>query len=224
MVELRLRRLLLPELQGETWSISGGGERYNRWWGENHIGDGLVQKFGNSNTGALPRYRTYLTPSSLHALACLCRREGGRRSGVAGPGLRVYSRCLPPPVLGDPLSNPARPAPKPQIPAPDAPPLAEARTNRTAVCNNPPARPPDHPPAVGEHWDVTEQMDTYYNPIPHFGYNLALEHSPQASTQSGAVMGRWSQATQTCLCVQVRPRVAEHVTRVTAIVGYVPVW
>ncbi|KAL4436405.1 hypothetical protein ABPG77_009967 [Micractinium sp. CCAP 211/92] len=32
---------------------------------------------------------------------------------------------------------------------------------------------------TGEHWDVTEQMDTYYNPIPHFGYNLALEHSPQ---------------------------------------------
>ena len=22
-------------------------------------------------------------------------------------------------------------------------------------------------------------MDTYYNPIPHFGYKLALEHSPQ---------------------------------------------
>ena len=22
---------------------------------------------------------------------------------------------------------------------------------------------------TGEHWDVTEQMDTYYNPVPHFG-------------------------------------------------------
>lgn len=22
-------------------------------------------------------------------------------------------------------------------------------------------------------------MDTYYNPIPHFGYDLALSHSPQ---------------------------------------------
>lgn len=21
----------------------------------------------------------------------------------------------------------------------------------------------------GEYWDTTEQMDTYYNPIPHFG-------------------------------------------------------
>ena len=32
---------------------------------------------------------------------------------------------------------------------------------------------------TGEHWDVVEQMDTYYNPIPHFGYDLALRHSPQ---------------------------------------------
>ena len=32
---------------------------------------------------------------------------------------------------------------------------------------------------TGEHWDTTEGMDTYYNPIPHFGYDLALAHSPQ---------------------------------------------
>ncbi|KAK9807824.1 hypothetical protein WJX72_010336 [[Myrmecia] bisecta] len=32
---------------------------------------------------------------------------------------------------------------------------------------------------TGEHWDVSEEMDTYYNPIPHFGYRLALNHSPQ---------------------------------------------
>ena len=32
---------------------------------------------------------------------------------------------------------------------------------------------------AGENWDVSEQMDTYYNPVPHFGYRLALEHSPQ---------------------------------------------
>jgi hypothetical protein len=32
---------------------------------------------------------------------------------------------------------------------------------------------------AGEQWDVTERMDTYYNPIPHFGYDLALAHSPQ---------------------------------------------
>ena len=60
--------------------MDGSGHRYQRWWGENHFGDGSVQKFGNSTTG--------------------------------------------------------------------------------------------------EHWDVVEQMDTYYNPIPHFGYRLALDHSP----------------------------------------------
>ena len=32
---------------------------------------------------------------------------------------------------------------------------------------------------AGEQWDSTEEMDTYYNPIPHFGYDLALAHSPQ---------------------------------------------
>lgn len=52
------------------------------------------------------------------------------------------------------------------------------------MCRLPP--PPPFPPAVGEHWDVTEQMDTYYNPIPHFGYNLALEHSPQVEVEPRA--------------------------------------
>jgi hypothetical protein len=32
---------------------------------------------------------------------------------------------------------------------------------------------------TGESWDDTIGMDTYYNPIPHFGYDLALAHSPQ---------------------------------------------
>lgn len=31
----------------------------------------------------------------------------------------------------------------------------------------------------GEYWDNTEHMDTYYEPVPHFGYDLALAHSPQ---------------------------------------------
>ena len=31
--------------------MSGGGEAYNRYWGENHFGDGYVQRFGHSNTG-----------------------------------------------------------------------------------------------------------------------------------------------------------------------------
>lgn len=66
--------------QGETWSVGAEGDRYSRWWGENHFGNGWVQKYGNSTTG--------------------------------------------------------------------------------------------------EHWDASEQMDTYYNPIPHFDYRLALLHSP----------------------------------------------
>ena len=35
-----------------------------------------------------------------------------------------------------------------------------------------------HTRCAGEQWDVSEQMDTYYNPIPHFDYRLALNHSP----------------------------------------------
>lgn len=68
-------------LQGETWSISPTGERFQRWWGEDHHGEGSVRLHGHSTTG--------------------------------------------------------------------------------------------------ENWDVMEHMDTYYNPIPHFGYELALSHSPQ---------------------------------------------
>jgi len=30
----------------------------------------------------------------------------------------------------------------------------------------------------GEAWDASEQMDTYYNPIPHFTYRMAVDHSP----------------------------------------------
>lgn len=66
---------------GETWSVSAAGDRFNRWWGEDHYGDGSVRKHGHST--------------------------------------------------------------------------------------------------AGEAWDAVEQMDTYYNPIPHFGYELALAHSPQ---------------------------------------------
>ncbi len=33
-------------------------------------------------------------------------------------------------------------------------------------------------PCAGEHWDFSEQMDTYYNPVPHFTYKMALDHSP----------------------------------------------
>lgn len=40
-------------------------------------------------------------------------------------------------------------------------------------------------------------MDTYYNPIPHFGYDLALAHSPQLKgvptlpRDSGGLEGGW---------------------------------
>ena len=30
----------------------------------------------------------------------------------------------------------------------------------------------------GESWDVVEQMDTYYNPRPHFTFEMARDHSP----------------------------------------------
>ena len=32
---------------------------------------------------------------------------------------------------------------------------------------------------AGEQWDVSEEMDTYYNPIPVGGYDWAVNHSPQ---------------------------------------------
>ena len=65
---------------GEVWSVDGSGHRYQRWWGEAHIGDGRVRRYGHSTSG--------------------------------------------------------------------------------------------------EQWDDTISMDTYYNPIPHFGYSHALAHSP----------------------------------------------
>ncbi|PNW83327.1 hypothetical protein CHLRE_05g248000v5 [Chlamydomonas reinhardtii] len=65
---------------GEVWSAGGGGERYNRWWNEEHYGDGRVRRWGNSTSG--------------------------------------------------------------------------------------------------EYWDGVEHMDTYYNPVPHFGFSHAVGHSP----------------------------------------------
>ena len=69
------------EKTGEVWSAGADGGRYQRWWGEDHLGGGRVRRHGHS-TG-------------------------------------------------------------------------------------------------GEHWDDTIDMDTYYNPVPHFGFKLALDHSPQ---------------------------------------------
>lgn len=45
---------------------------------------------------------------------------------------------------------------------------------------------------AGEYWDQEEQMDTYYNPIPHFDYRLALQHSPQLRNVGTLPRGRQS--------------------------------
>ncbi len=38
--------------------------------------------------------------------------------------------------------------------------------------------PAPHVLRAGEYWDNVEHMDTYYNPIPHFGFHHAVAHSP----------------------------------------------
>ena len=52
--------------QGETWTLSAGGERYQRWWGEDHFGNGWVRKHGNSTTGARRRALLLLTQGIHH--------------------------------------------------------------------------------------------------------------------------------------------------------------
>ncbi|CAI9260503.1 unnamed protein product [Lactuca saligna] len=37
--------------QGETWHVSPAGERWSRTWGEEHLGNGKVHKYGKSTTG-----------------------------------------------------------------------------------------------------------------------------------------------------------------------------
>ena len=37
--------------QGEWWTVDAGGQRYQRWWGEDHFGNGWVRKHGHSTTG-----------------------------------------------------------------------------------------------------------------------------------------------------------------------------
>ena len=32
---------------------------------------------------------------------------------------------------------------------------------------------------TGDRWDATEQSGTHYNPIPHFTFQMALDHSPR---------------------------------------------
>ena len=36
--------------QGEWWTVDDDGQRYQRWWGEDHFGNGWVRKHGHSTT------------------------------------------------------------------------------------------------------------------------------------------------------------------------------
>jgi hypothetical protein len=116
-----------------------GGHRYQRWWGEDHYGDGRVS----------------LAPASQQLLSCSQR-----------PAWDLYSICVaPPPLVAKHPSMPSTPS-RSCCSAWHgwvwAPPQVRRHGNSTG----------------GEHWDQTIHMDTYYNPIPHFGYKLALDHSP----------------------------------------------
>ena len=35
----------------QVWSVGAGGERYQRWWGEQHLGDRAVRRHGHSTGG-----------------------------------------------------------------------------------------------------------------------------------------------------------------------------
>ena len=48
--------------------MNGYGERYQRWWGENHHGNGWVQRWGNSTTGSV-------LAALVFAEDCLCSRK-----------------------------------------------------------------------------------------------------------------------------------------------------
>ena len=42
--------------------------------------------------------------------------------------------------------------------------------------------------SAGEHWDTSEESETLYNPVPHFTYHMALDHS--AALKSVATLPR----------------------------------
>lgn len=35
----------------QVWSVGAGGDRYQRWWGEQHLGHQRVRRHGHSTTG-----------------------------------------------------------------------------------------------------------------------------------------------------------------------------
>jgi hypothetical protein len=61
---LRERRPIHTAAQ--VWSSGSQGDRYNRWWNEEHYGDGRVRKWGNSTGGeywdAIEWMDTYYNP------------------------------------------------------------------------------------------------------------------------------------------------------------------
>jgi hypothetical protein len=97
---LLLAGVCLPQV----WSVGAGGDRYQRWWGEQHLGDMRVRRHGHSTTGRLrmclsPECQLrlkvhsccYLMPTCLVQL--LCNRLPSFGSGAAALD------CLSTPVL-----------------------------------------------------------------------------------------------------------------------------
>ncbi len=93
--------------QGEWWTVDAGGERYQRWWGEDHFGNGWVRKHGRSTTG---------------------------EQWDVSEQMDTYYKCAVPPTPTRLPAGPGAPAPTHRAPR---------------------------------------------SPYPHFGYTLALKHSPQ---------------------------------------------
>lgn len=50
----------------QVWSAEPNGHRYNRWWNEEHYGDGRVRRYGDSTGGehwdAIEHMDTYYNP------------------------------------------------------------------------------------------------------------------------------------------------------------------
>jgi hypothetical protein len=73
--------------KGETWSVDGGGHRYQRWWGEEHFGNGWVRRFGNSTTGEHAVCGSFRTPCALLLWWCFQMIPQWRGSTGRGSGL-----------------------------------------------------------------------------------------------------------------------------------------
>ena len=150
------------QVQGETWSVGADGRRYNRWWGENHYGEGWVQKFGHSTEGKSTPFSKRSSKALLGGVAgCatytyLGRARACRRAGVPLPTSVAVLLCLG-------FNHPA----------PHPPPSSHTHTRQPS-----PSLPLPCAPPAGEHWDATEQSGTYYNCNPHFNYKMAVSHSP----------------------------------------------